>query len=166
MTVSNSFRSGLVWKGAFSNGKRTKRVVWGKNIRGAYYIHSNGFIGCCWPVSYWVLCNCCIAAIVGTATSALYVLLIVLITAYVTRKNTIETMESGAEIALRAQQINDTWDAKKTASAVTAIREGVKLGAATRSIPRPNEVPALPLPSQAGDWIPPWSQCRPWMKTS
>ena len=94
-----------------------------------------------------------IAAAVGTATGALYVLLIVLITAHVTRKNTIETMESGAEIALRAQQINDTWDAKKTASAVTAIREGVKLGAAT--LPRPNQVPALPLPSQAGDWIPP-----------
>lgn len=96
-----------------------------------------------------------IAAVAGTAIAALYILLIVVITAYVTRKNTIETMESGAEIALRAQQINDTWDAKKTASAVTAIREGVKLGAATRSIPRPNEVPALPLPSQAGDWIPP-----------
>jgi hypothetical protein len=93
------------------------------------------------------------AAIIGTAVSALYALLIVLITAHVTRRNTIETMERGAEIALKAQQINDTWDAKKTASAVTAVREGVKLGVSTSS--RPPNVPALPLPSQAGDWIPP-----------
>jgi hypothetical protein len=90
------------------------------------------------------------AAVVGTATGALYLLLIVLVTTYVTRRNTIETMRLGAEIALRAQQINDSWDAKKTASMTQLVREGIRLGV-SNSARLPGA--ALPLPGQVSDWL-------------
>lgn len=95
-----------------------------------------------WALGYYVA-----AAILGTATGALYLLLIVLVTSYVTRRQTIETMQAGAEIALKAQQVNDAWDAKKTAAYTGLVREGLRLGASNA---RPGPSP-LPLP--VSDWL-------------
>jgi hypothetical protein len=52
------------------------------------------------------------------------------------------TMQAGAEIALKAQQVNDEWDARKTAAFAALMRQGVTIG---RQTP---EQPALPLPGQ------------------
>lgn len=80
-------------------------------------------------IALWVLGYTIASAILGTATGALYLLLIVLATSHITRRNTIETMQAGAEIALRAEQINDSSDAKKTQAMATLFREAARLGA-------------------------------------
>ena len=101
-------------------------------------------------IGLWVLGYTIAAAIVGTATGALYLLLVVMTTAYVARRNTIETMRLGAEIALKAQQINDQWDARKTAAMTSLVREGMRLGSSPRL---PVGPPPLPLPGQVSDWL-------------
>ena len=58
------------------------------------------------------------------------------------------TMQDGAAIALRAQQVNDEWDAKKTAAFAGLMREGANIGRQA-----PGSLPALPtLPGQ-GDYL-------------
>jgi hypothetical protein len=52
---------------------------------------------------------------------------------------TTRTMRAGADIALRAQQVNDEWDAKKTAAFAGLMREGAVIGRQA-----PGALPALP----------------------
>lgn len=92
-----------------------------------------------------------LAAVLATAVAALGLLIIVLVTAYVTRRNTIETLQLGADIALKAQHINDTWDAKKTKALADVMREGARMGRNNIGV---EPLPALPLPSQSDDWLP------------
>ena len=60
------------------------------------------------------------------------------------------TMQAGAQIALTAQNINDTWDAKKTAAMAGLVREGATIG---RQMSGGNTLPALPMPGQEV-WLP------------
>lgn len=92
-----------------------------------------------------------LAAVLATAVAALGLLLIVLVTAYVTRRNTIETLQMGADIALKAQHMNDTWDAKKTKALADVMREGARMGRTNIGV---ESLPALPLPSQVEGWLP------------
>jgi hypothetical protein len=92
------------------------------------------------------------AAIVGTATVLLWLALIVVATVAVTAWWTRQTMRDGADIALKAQQINDAWDTRKTAALGALMREGAKIGRQV-IIGRANP-PALPMPDQGGDWLP------------
>jgi hypothetical protein len=62
-----------------------------------------------------------------------------------------ETMRDGADIALKAQQVNDAWDARKTVALAALMREGARIG---RQIVGKTGVPALPMPDQGGDWLP------------
>jgi hypothetical protein len=63
-----------------------------------------------------------------------------------------QAMRDGADIALKAQQINDAWDTRKTAALGALMREGAKIGRQV-IIGRANP-PALPMPDQGGDWLP------------
>ena len=63
---------------------------------------------------------------------------------------TAQIMERGAEIALRAQQANDAWDTRKSASLVQVMKAGMEAGRLNSSSNRP----ALPLPSQESGWLP------------
>lgn len=56
---------------------------------------------------------------------------------------TTRTMRAGADIALRAQQVNDEWDAKKTAAFAGLMREGATIGRQG-----PGALPALPMLGQ------------------
>jgi hypothetical protein len=49
-------------------------------------------------------------------------------------------MADGAAIALKAQEVNDTWDAKKTAAFAGLMREGASIGRQA-----PGALPALPM---------------------
>ena len=80
----------------------------------------------------------------------LVLLLIILITAYLTRRQTIATLREGANIVLNSQHINDTWDARKTQTLASVLKDGARLA---RTFPG-NDLPALPLPSQSQDWLP------------
>lgn len=98
------------------------------------------------------------AAIIGTAVVALLLLLVVLATAQISRRQTIETMQIGADIALRAQETNDTWDARKTKAIGDVMKEGIRFSrdqARQRGI-RPGSQPLPPLlpPSQDTAWLP------------
>jgi hypothetical protein len=53
-------------------------------------------------------------------------------------------MADGASIALKAQEVNDTWDAKKTAAFAGLMREGAVIGRQA-----PGALPALPMPGEA-----------------
>ena len=71
----------------------------------------------------------------------------VLVGGYWTRR----AMADGAQIALKAQAVNDTWDAKKTAAFAGLMREGAAIGRQA-----PGNLPALPaLPGQADAYLPP-----------
>ena len=63
-----------------------------------------------------------------------------------------DTMERGADVALRAQETNDRWDERKSATMGKLIVEGARIGARTTG---PADTPPLPLPSQGLDWLPP-----------
>jgi hypothetical protein len=56
---------------------------------------------------------------------------------------TTRTMRAGADIALKAQEVNDEWDAKKTAAFAGLMREGASVA---RQLP--GALPALPMPGQ------------------
>ena len=58
-----------------------------------------------------------IAAIVGTTAALAIVGMALALTWFIASHWTIKTMSAGAEIALRSQEINDQWDAKKNGSA-------------------------------------------------
>ena len=78
-------------------------------------------------------------AVVGLA-----LLVGVVIGGYWTRR----AMADGAQIALKAQAVNDTWDARKTAAFAGLMREGASIGRQA-----PGNLPALPtLPGQ-GDYL-------------
>jgi hypothetical protein len=71
----------------------------------------------------------------------------VVIGGYWTRR----AMADGAQIALKAQAVNDTWDAKKTAAFAGLMREGAAIGRQS-----PGGLPALPaLPGQTDTYLPP-----------
>ena len=77
----------------------------------------------------------------------------VLIGGYWTRR----TMADGAEIALRAQQVNDEWDARKTAALASLMRQGATIGRQSPLLPG---LPGLPLPGQADTFLPPLAEFR------
>ena len=67
---------------------------------------------------------------------------------------TARTMQAGAQIALQAQNVNDAWDARKTAAFATLARAMLSLGQQAGST-----TPALPMPQQAGgEWLPQLSE--------
>lgn len=62
------------------------------------------------------------------------------------------TMLMGADVALRAQETNDRWDERKTASFTRIMTEGARIGRSTH----PVDAAPLPMPSQGAlDWMPP-----------
>jgi hypothetical protein len=75
--------------------------------------------------------------------------LAVVVTVAVTAWWTRQTMRDGADIALKAQNTNDAWDARKTAALGALMREGAKIWQKVAS----DSPPLLPMPSQ-GDWLP------------
>lgn len=107
-------------------------------------------------IAFWAFDYILVAAIIGTAATALLLLLIVLVTAQVTRYQTIETMQIGADIALQAQHNVNGWDARKTKTIGDVMREGIKFSReqakqSGSSQPLP---PLLPPPSQDSRWLP------------
>jgi hypothetical protein len=100
----------------------------------------------------WALEMFVLASIIGTGTITGLLLLVVLITAQITRQQTIETMKEGATIALQAQHINDSWDAKKAKVFGDILREGARLGKQHANHNEPH-LPLL-LPSQDAEWLP------------
>jgi hypothetical protein len=102
------------------------------------------------PTAAWVLGVSGVLVIIGLAA-----LFGVLIGGTWTRR----TMQAGAEIALKAQQVNDEWDARKTVALGAVMRQGATLG---RQLPGAGQ-PALPFPGQiapAGEtmFLPPLSE--------
>jgi hypothetical protein len=53
---------------------------------------------------------------------------------------TARTMQAGAQLAIKAQEVNDEWDAKKTAAFAGLMREGATIGRQA-----PGALPALPM---------------------
>lgn len=76
----------------------------------------------------WIFDRPTAAAVVATGTALLWLALIVVVTVAVTSWWTARTMERGAEIALKAQHINDTWDARKTSALAGILKEGARMG--------------------------------------
>lgn len=60
-------------------------------------------------------------------------------------------MAMGAGIALKAQDTNDRWDERKSATMGKLFSEGARIGRMSAGGDAP---PALPLPSQGMDWLP------------
>jgi hypothetical protein len=100
----------------------------------------------------WLLGSHVSAAIIGAAMTFLWLALIVVATVAVTAWWTRQTMRDGADIALKAQQINDQWDTRKTAALGALMREGARIG--WQAIGGRANPPALPMPDQGGDWLP------------
>lgn len=98
----------------------------------------------------WLTDQIIISTVVWMIIAGLWLMLVIILVWMASSWWTAQTMERGAEIALRAQEINDTWDAKKTASIAQLVREGIRVGR-SNSQHRP---PALPLPSQEVGWLP------------
>lgn len=86
------------------------------------------------------------AAIIATATFFLWLSLIIVTTAVIVSWWSAKLMERGAEIALSAQVSDDKRDVAMI-KGITTLTQMV-----ARQIP--NELPALPLPDQQGDWLP------------
>jgi hypothetical protein len=63
-------------------------------------------------------------------------------------------MHMGADIAIRAQETNDRWDERKTKVFGDLVREGARIGRASRPSGASVEVLPLPLPSQDVSWLP------------
>ena len=94
------------------------------------------------------------AAIVGTTAALAIVGMALALTWFIASHWTIKTMSAGAEIALRSQEINDQWDAKKTASLAHLMQTGAKIGiAATPALGRP-DTKMLPIPTEDLSWLP------------
>lgn len=97
-----------------------------------------------------------VATALATVTVMLWVLLILAAVWTAGSWWTAKTMERGADIALRAQQINDSWDARKTQAFGSVFSAGVKVARDNRPAGLPGDLPSLPLlPDQADDWLPP-----------
>jgi hypothetical protein len=58
-------------------------------------------------------------------------------------------MADGAQIALKAQAVNDAWDAKKTAAFAGLMREGAAIGRQSPGLP------ALPVLESGETYLPP-----------
>jgi len=99
-----------------------------------------------------------LAAIVGTATIALYLMAIVTTTAIISSHRTVRIMKEGASIALQAQEFNDQWDTQKAKVFADIFTQGAKVSAAHRPSALPSgtttTLPPLPLPSQDTSWVP------------
>jgi len=63
---------------------------------------------------------------------------------------TARTMQAGAGVALKAQQVNDEWDARKTVAFAGLVREGAVIGRQATMLPP--GAPA-PLPGQGAQMI-------------
>jgi hypothetical protein len=92
------------------------------------------------------------AAIFWTVIAAVWLILIIAAVWVISSWWTARTMERGAGIALRAQQTNDAWDARKTDALAQLMKEGIKAGQWGSSRRGPS--PTLPLPSQEAGWLP------------
>lgn len=99
-----------------------------------------------------------LAAIMGTATIALYLMAIVTATAIISSHRTVRVMKEGASIALQAQEVNDRWDTQKAKVFADIFIQGAKVSAAHRpsssSAGMTPALPPLPLPSQDTSWLP------------
>ncbi len=95
------------------------------------------------PTAAWVLAAVGVLTVIGLA-----LLLGVVIGGLWTRR----AMADGATIALRVQEANDTWDAKKTAAFASLMREGASIGrqgTALPALPLPGAIETLTLPPLA-----------------
>ncbi len=104
------------------------------------------------------------AAIVGTATVCLFLLLIVTASSVISSHRAVRIMKEGANIALQAQAENDRWDTQKAKVFADIFTQGAKVSASHRPAPaqllsgQPSGMPPLPLPSQdSPSWLPPLS---------
>jgi hypothetical protein len=103
--------------------------------------------GALWLLEYWIM-----AVALASATIALWVLFIILVTVAITAWWTRQTMRDGAELALRAQDINDRWDTAKIRDLAALVREGAKIG---RMGAGQNSNDPLPLMTDPDDtWLP------------
>lgn len=101
-----------------------------------------------WLARYYVA-----ATAVGAFSVALWLLLVILLSIALGSWWTLAVEDRAASRIQAAINQNDNFDARKTASMATLVREGIRLGVS--NVPRlTNELPALPLPGQTGDWIP------------
>ncbi len=95
------------------------------------------------PTAAWVLAAAGVLTFIGLA-----LLLGVVIGGLWTRR----AMADGAQMALRAQAVNDAWDAKKTAAFASLMREGASIGrqgTALPALPLPGAIETLTLPPLA-----------------
>ena len=111
------------------------------------------FLGLFGPTLFFLIIGDQVAAtFTGTLTGGLLLAFTHALALTVGAHYSRHTMEKGADIALRAQETNDRWDERKSATMGKLIVEGARLGA--RNI-GPADTPPLPLPSQGLDWLPP-----------
>jgi len=99
----------------------------------------------------WLANHPIAAAILGTLTGSLVIMIIVVATIGITTWWTRQTMKDGAQIALTAQHVNDTWDAQKTKA--FAQLAGTMYTHSSRALAQ-QDMPALPMPTQDGNWLP------------
>jgi hypothetical protein len=96
-----------------------------------------------------------LAAVIGTGTAALYLLVIVVAASVISSHRTVRIMKEGAAIALQAQEFNDKWDTQKAKVFGQVFQQGARsvqaLPANSRALPGS---PPLPLPSQDTSWMP------------
>lgn len=100
----------------------------------------------------WLANHPVVAAILLTLGGVSAIITLVVAAVGITAAWTRQTMIEGARIALESQNINDQWDAKKMAALATFGREVARQTGA--SLPRPSDVPALPMPGQGQAWLP------------
>ncbi len=87
----------------------------------------------------WVEEHPTAAAVLGVSAVLVIIGLALVVGVFIGGIWTTRTMGAGADIALRAQQVNDEWDAKKTAAFAGLMREGATVARQTTGA-----LPALP----------------------
>jgi heme exporter protein D len=97
-------------------------------------------------VILWLVGQQIAAAVIGSCTFFLWLALLVTVVAVVVSWWSASLMQRGAELALRSQESDDRRDAIQ----IKAVADLAKvLMRQTQS-----QYPALPLPSQQGEWLP------------
>lgn len=93
------------------------------------------------------------AVAVASITAMLWILLVLVAVWGAGSWWTVRTMQAGADIALRAQQINDQWDTRKTSALAGVFNSGVKAAQQHQPASLPGDMPRLMPPLE--EWLPP-----------
>lgn len=103
----------------------------------------------------WAVGSEVAAAIVLTTTVLLWLIVVIVATVGITTWWTRQTMQQGAELVLRAQDINDRWDASKIGSLAGLMREGAKMARFNGARPEDKALPPMVLSGQSDHtWLP------------